>query len=131
MILDYEERDCDADYCVPSCPSYDLLGLKPQREDPTKLEATFKVDEVIFPFGNLLYHGLSLWILDEQLKPRDEKTSNRFRSATFNNIIKVKNVLRDSTFKPVYEFKLEVLKTQSNYIGNPRLKWECDGKVGV
>ena len=102
-----------------------------QKDDPTKLEISFHIDNVTFPFGRLIYQKISLLKLNDNLHPiaNESDTSSTSRTANFHDIIKVKNVLRKMAYKPVYEYKVEVDKSENQ--GYSRLILQCDGPVSV
>ena len=123
-----EQRECHQEYCLPECPLYRLKELKKQENDNTKLVATFIVDKVVYPIGELQYQTMRL---EQKNTIKDSlwkmQKSNQFDKQTKKTLFVIGNLLVDATYFPIYEFHLTM-----NSIGLKELTkiaWECKGKV--
>ena len=125
-----EERECHQAYCLPKCPLYHLKELKKQEDDTTKLVASFIVDKVAYPIGDLQYQTMRL----EQNGISDASLWKMQKSSQFNKITKkteftIGNLIVDQTYFPVYEFHLSLNSSRINEL--TKIAWECKGKVNM
>ena len=117
-----EERECHQDYCLPKCPGYRVKSLEKNLQDPSKLTAVLSVQKVSYPIGELQNQTLRL----------DSTHWKTIESEDFDPLTKtantsIRNLLRNVTYWPVYEFHLLL---DSPEMGNlSKISWECKGLV--
>ena len=123
-----EERECIQDYCLPKCPTYQVISITKQEEDPSKFSALFSVQKASYPIGELQYQTLRLnsnYSLDDShwlyLKATDFDTSTKQAYVT------MRNLLRNVTYLPIYEFHLSLTSTDMKNL--TKIAWECKGQV--
>ena len=116
------------DYCLPKCPSYHVVSLKKQEDDPSKFVAIFSVEKVTYPIGKLHYQTLRL---DSKEASDDSHwsylTANDFDQRTKRSQVTIKNLLRHVTYFPIYEFHLSLDLNEMRNL--TKIAWECKGTV--
>ena len=128
--IQVEERECQQEYCLPKCPLYHLKELNKQDDDTTKLVATFIVDKVSYPIGELQYQTMRLEQKEfSELSLWKMQKSSEFNKKTKQSLFTIKNLIVDRTYFPIYEFHLTF---NSTAIKDPtKIAWECKGKVTI
>lgn len=128
--LDVEEQECEVNFCLPKCPKYEMKHLQTQKDDPTKLTATFIISKAEYPIGILKHQSITLKPHNTLFQTHSEKLQlDDFDDITNSANVTIENLILNQSYTPEYEFIFDFASNDGHLNDPIELSWKCQGKV--